>query len=54
MYAEDPVLVEALVAIRAALRDPNGVLVDWVANSSVHPCNWTGVVCSVSLGMYVL
>ncbi|PNT71714.1 hypothetical protein BRADI_2g34314v3 [Brachypodium distachyon] len=43
--------VEALVAIRAALRDPNGVLVDWVANSSVHPCNWTGVVCSVSLGI---
>ncbi|XP_014754077.2 protein NSP-INTERACTING KINASE 3 [Brachypodium distachyon] len=50
-YKEDPVLVEALVAIRAALRDPNGVLVDWVANSSVHPCNWTGVVCSVSLGI---
>jgi hypothetical protein len=47
--------VEALVTIRAALRDPNNFLDGWVVTSGADPCSWTCVTCSGGLvyGLYV-
>jgi hypothetical protein len=47
--------VEALVTIRAALRDPNNFLDGWVVTSGADPCTWTCVTCSGGLiyGLYV-
>ncbi|KAK1693093.1 hypothetical protein QYE76_009790 [Lolium multiflorum] len=41
--------VEALVTIRAALRDPDNVLGGWVVTSGGDPCGWKGVTCSDGL-----
>ncbi|KAM0920731.1 hypothetical protein ACQ4PT_007304 [Festuca glaucescens] len=41
--------VEALVTIRAALRDPDNVLGGWVVTSGGDPCGWKGVTCSGGL-----
>ncbi|KAK1693088.1 hypothetical protein QYE76_009785 [Lolium multiflorum] len=41
--------VEALVTIRAALRDPDNVLGGWVVTSGSDPCGWKGVTCSDGL-----
>jgi hypothetical protein len=41
--------VEALVSIRAALRDPDNVLGGWVVTSGGDPCGWKGVTCSDGL-----
>ncbi|KAL6607760.1 hypothetical protein ACP70R_040823 [Stipagrostis hirtigluma subsp. patula] len=38
--------VEALVAVRAALRDPGNVLGDWDAGSGDNPCHWHMVTCN--------
>ncbi|KAG6719377.1 hypothetical protein I3843_03G007100 [Carya illinoinensis] len=37
--------VQALMAIKANLKDPHGVLDNW-DDSSVDPCSWTMVTCS--------
>ncbi|KAL3629508.1 histidine kinase osmosensor [Castilleja foliolosa] len=37
--------VQALMGIKAGLRDPHGVLEDWDGNS-VDPCGWSMVTCS--------
>ncbi|XP_043699621.1 protein NSP-INTERACTING KINASE 1-like [Telopea speciosissima] len=37
--------VQALMAIKASLEDPHGVLDDWDGDS-VDPCSWTMVTCS--------
>ncbi|KAF7803141.1 protein NSP-INTERACTING KINASE 1-like [Senna tora] len=37
--------VQALMGIKASLRDPHGVLDNWDANA-VDPCSWTMVTCS--------
>jgi hypothetical protein len=39
--------VEALMAIKAALQDPDGILGDWIVTAGRHRCRWTGVTCSV-------
>jgi len=37
--------VAALLAVKAALVDPRGVLVNWVAGVGNAPCDWSGVIC---------
>lgn len=37
--------VQALMAIKAALKDPHGVLDNW-DGTSVDPCSWAMVTCS--------
>lgn len=39
------VLVQALISIKMALRDPHGVLDTWDGDA-VDPCSWTMVTCS--------
>uniref|UniRef100_A0A8I6WBT1 non-specific serine/threonine protein kinase n=3 Tax=Hordeum vulgare subsp. vulgare TaxID=112509 RepID=A0A8I6WBT1_HORVV len=39
--------LEALMAIRAALQDPDEILGDWIVTAGRHRCRWTGVTCSV-------
>ncbi|KAM3407634.1 hypothetical protein ACQJBY_001168 [Aegilops geniculata] len=39
--------LEALMAIKAALHDPDGILGDWIVTAGRHRCRWTGVTCSV-------
>lgn len=43
---------QSLLAFKAAVTDPGGVLANWDA-SQVSPCNWTGVSCD-SLSNYVI
>lgn len=38
-------VVQALMGIKASLRDPHGVLDNWDADA-VDPCSWTMVTCS--------
>lgn len=38
-------LVQALMGIKSALRDPHGVLENWDGDA-VDPCSWTMVTCS--------
>lgn len=40
--------IAALLAIKAALIDPHGVLANWLTTSSNAPCSWFGVTCSNS------
>lgn len=37
--------VQALMGIKASLKDPHGVLDNWDIDS-VDPCSWTMVTCS--------
>jgi hypothetical protein len=37
--------VQALMGIKASLKDPHGVLDNWDTDS-VDPCSWTMVTCS--------
>lgn len=37
--------VQALMAIKVALKDPHGVLDNW-DSTSVDPCSWAMVTCS--------
>lgn len=37
--------VAALLAVKAALADPQGVLTNWVAGVGNAPCDWSGVIC---------
>ncbi|VAH02954.1 unnamed protein product [Triticum turgidum subsp. durum] len=39
--------LKALMAIKAALHDPDGILGDWIVTAGRHRCRWTGVTCSV-------
>lgn len=41
--------VAALLAIKAALVDPQGVLGNWVAGAAT-PCGWSGVLCDALTG----
>lgn len=48
--------VQALIGIKASLKDPHGVLQNW-DKDSVDPCSWTMVTCSsdnLVIGLYVL
>jgi hypothetical protein len=40
--------IAALLATKAALIDPHGVLANWLTTSSNAPCSWFGVTCSSS------
>lgn len=37
--------IAALVAVKAALVDPQGVLSNWVTGVGIAPCDWNGVIC---------
>lgn len=37
--------VAALLAVKKALVDPQGVLANWVAGVANAPCDWSGVIC---------
>lgn len=37
--------IAALLAIKAALVDPQGILTNWVTGFGNAPCDWNGVVC---------
>ena len=37
--------IAALLAMKAALVDPQGVLGNWVSGVGNAPCDWSGVVC---------
>lgn len=39
------VIVQALMAIKASLVDPHGVLDNWDADA-VDPCSWAMITCS--------
>jgi hypothetical protein len=38
--------IAALLAMKAALVDPQGVLRNWVSGVGAAPCDWNGVVCT--------
>ncbi len=40
--------IAALLATKAVLIDPQGVLANWLTTSSNAPCSWFGVTCSSS------
>ena len=37
--------ISALLAIKAALVDPQGILGNWVSGVGAAPCDWNGVIC---------
>lgn len=37
--------IRALLGIKAALADPQGVLNNWITVSENAPCDWQGVIC---------
>ena len=37
--------ITSLLAIKAALVDPQGVLSNWVSGVGTAPCDWNGVIC---------
>lgn len=37
--------IAALLAVKAALVDPQGVLANWVTGVGNAPCDWSGVIC---------
>ncbi len=41
--------VSALLAFKAAVTDPLGVLSSWNSSSESNPCNWYGITCDNTL-----